>query len=174
MKRLLTVGVIAVLAIFVAIGAAAAQSYTQVWDTLTVPNGSHVITATAYDVAGNSSTATITVNVANTMGTIMTMRASKSPIYLDTTNDNTLLQASLLSFNMPVASQKVSLYSWDSSSTVWKIVAWDMPWAAGAQNYQYRVYPTRTTWYKAVFKGNLDYLPATSNEVKMYVWKEVK
>ena len=39
--------------------------YTGNWDTTKVPDGRHVLTATAFDAAGNSSSASIEVNVAN-------------------------------------------------------------------------------------------------------------
>jgi hypothetical protein len=42
-----------------------AGPYTLAWDTTTAANGSHTLTAVAWDAAGNSATATRTVTVAN-------------------------------------------------------------------------------------------------------------
>ncbi len=39
--------------------------YTCTWDTRTVANGTHVLTARAFDAAGNSASASVDVNVAN-------------------------------------------------------------------------------------------------------------
>ncbi|MEW6126769.1 MAG: S8 family serine peptidase [Acidobacteriota bacterium] len=46
-------------------GTASASPYSFTWDSTTVTNGAHTLSATASDVAGNSSTATVTVNVNN-------------------------------------------------------------------------------------------------------------
>ncbi len=45
------------------VGSAASAPYTVTWDTSTVAEGTHLITATAYDKAGNQGTATIPVTV---------------------------------------------------------------------------------------------------------------
>ena len=50
----------------VAVGQAASSSYSFSWNTTSVPNGSHVLTAVARDAAGNSTTsAAVTVTVSN-------------------------------------------------------------------------------------------------------------
>ncbi len=46
--------------------------YSGTWNTTGVPNGSHSLTATARDAAGNTKTATITVTVSNTTTTTTT------------------------------------------------------------------------------------------------------
>lgn len=47
------------------IGMSTASPYTTPWDTTTVTNGQHLVTARAYDTAGNISTDTSTVTVQN-------------------------------------------------------------------------------------------------------------
>ena len=49
----------------VLIGTSYGPTYTTNWNTIAVPAGLHVMAARAYDMAGNSSTATITVTVAD-------------------------------------------------------------------------------------------------------------
>jgi subtilisin family serine protease len=46
---------------------AGASPYAFVWDTTAVANGSHVLTATASDAAGNSASCSLTVNVNNSI-----------------------------------------------------------------------------------------------------------
>jgi YD repeat-containing protein len=47
-----------------------ASPYTMAWDTTTATNGSHTLTAVAWDAAGNSATATRTVTVANVLALV--------------------------------------------------------------------------------------------------------
>jgi len=47
-----------------------AAPYTVSWDTTTTTQGSHTLTAVAWDAAGNSATATRTVTVSNPLATV--------------------------------------------------------------------------------------------------------
>src|SRR5206468_3792455 len=55
-----------------------ASTYTQTWNTTTVANGTHTLTAVARDAAGNTTTSTagtVTVNNADTTAPTVTMTA---------------------------------------------------------------------------------------------------
>lgn len=52
------------------VASTSSQPFTFYWDTKNVSNGSHQLTAKAYDTASNASSATITVTVSNTVDTI--------------------------------------------------------------------------------------------------------
>jgi thermitase len=51
----------------VSVGTNTASPYQFQWDTTLIPNGSHTLTATAMDAAGNASNASVTVNVSNSV-----------------------------------------------------------------------------------------------------------
>jgi thermitase len=51
----------------VSLGTNTASPYQFQWDTAFIPNGSHTLTATAMDAAGNASNASVTVNVSNSV-----------------------------------------------------------------------------------------------------------
>lgn len=48
------------------VGSATASPYSVSWNSATVPNGSHTVTARAWDAAGNSGNSSVTVTVSNT------------------------------------------------------------------------------------------------------------
>src|SRR2546427_440736 len=72
--------------------------YSVSWNTTTAANGSHVLTATARDAAGNATTsAAVSVTVAN--GVVVTLAPQDTFINLDATNYST--NAQLLTYTWP-------------------------------------------------------------------------
>lgn len=68
--------------------------YTFSWNSSSVPNGSHTITATAYDAAGNSAVSTITVTTANADTSAPTAPSNLTATAASTTSINLSWSAS--------------------------------------------------------------------------------
>jgi hypothetical protein len=83
--------------------------YSYAWDSIKVANGTHTIAAKAYDVAGNSSTSNVTVNVSNA--------ASVSKIYWGAWMDGKY------TYNYHYPGQRPA--GWFDQTTEWGPTPWD-------------------------------------------------
>jgi len=62
-----------------AYASSATSPYSFYWDTTTAANGSHIITAAAYDAAGNVSSSSVTLTVSNLADTVAPAVTATSP-----------------------------------------------------------------------------------------------
>jgi hypothetical protein len=168
-----------------AIAVATAVAYSVVTSTTsttgTIP-GPHVITATAFDAAGNSSTDTVTVEVygVGSHPTTLTIGSSKSAVYLNTPNYSTLLTGKMYSSSGTELTLS-KIYVWKYIDSTWSLagpsgVPTDSMavYGSNARQYQFRVAPTRTTKYQFRFDGDSWNQYSTSPTLTIPVWQEVK
>lgn len=147
-----------------------------IWDASSAKAGPHTLTATAYDAAGNSDTATVTVEVYGA-GTVVTtmpaLKASKTAIYLETVNTSSLLSGKLYSGSKELTTSPVHVWTKPSVEETWTYLG-QATYGKTAGYYQYRVSPTRTSDYQFRYNGNSWYAHSASPTLKIPVWTEVK
>jgi hypothetical protein len=80
--------------------------YSFFWDSTTAANGSHSLTATTYDAAGNTSSASVTVSVSNQSDTIAPTVTISSPANGSTIGSKVTINASATD-NVGVVSMEV-------------------------------------------------------------------
>ena len=151
----------------VLVGSDTSAPYTASWDSATASPGSHTIQARAYDAAGNVANASVGVSVDVSK---LTLRASNPyPSYGTKVSLDGWLQDQR---GVPAAAGKPVTIEYSHDGRNWSPLAVVRTWTSTPGYFRYEDTPSRKTYYRARFEGDIDQSPA-AQAVGLRVWPKV-